>query len=102
MRPFDKKKMTVVFNPIPDEFEKQIKKLLEMLGHPEALVSDESTFLDFLDHFTYPTLDSAQTKLTKLLRDNHVEIYIDVRSTLRSACQQIYLSDKDWPSRKVH
>ena len=33
------------------KYQKEIRVILKILGHPEALVSDESSIWDFLSHF---------------------------------------------------
>jgi hypothetical protein len=50
-----------------NELQPQIERLLAALGHPEALVTDESTFLDFLSPFEYPSRGQAQKALREQL-----------------------------------
>lgn len=49
-----------------DRLKPYIEKLLITLGHPDALVTDASTFLDFMCMVEYPTRDSAQQELDNL------------------------------------
>lgn len=81
-----------------DAFEPQIAKLLEILGHPEALVTDNSQFLDFICMFEYETLSAAQVRLNTLLKEGGVTINIDVRDTLLKACRRITAYQPGWPN----
>jgi hypothetical protein len=70
-----------------DQFPKEIAFFLRILDHPEALVTDLSTFLDFLCQFEYPTLQEAQSELDRRLQENGVSAKFNVEWTLLEACR---------------
>jgi hypothetical protein len=63
----DRPRIRMARQDLVQKHRSMINKLLAELGHPEALVTDESTFLDFLSQFEFPTLSSATAKLQILL-----------------------------------
>jgi hypothetical protein len=68
-----------------NELQPQIERLLEALGHPEALVTDESTFLDFLSPFEFPERGQAQNELRRLLEEAGIDMHVEVGWTLANA-----------------
>jgi len=45
------KKIELASTDNTDQYEREIGVILKLLGHPEALVTDESSVWDFLAHF---------------------------------------------------
>lgn len=78
-------------------FERQTEKLLEILGHPEAFVTDLSQFLDFLSPFEYVTLAAAQARLDEILTAAGVTVHIDASDTFLEACRKIVADQPNWP-----
>lgn len=73
-----------------------IAELLRLLGHPEALVTDLATFLDFLGPFEYPALYDAQRHLDAIL-----PVTVPVDTTLVDAIDVIRQSFPHWPKIKI-
>ncbi len=74
-----------------------IDELLRLLGYPEAAVSDESIFLDFLSLIEYPTKALAQQELDRLLPIRG----IDVGHTLLQGLYEIRKSLPGWPTPRL-
>ena len=45
------RRIVIASQDITDEFEEEVNEILDALGHPEALVTDDSIISDFLLHF---------------------------------------------------
>ncbi len=81
-------------------FELQIAELLLILGHPEALVTDHSTGLDFLSQFEYPTLEAAQEELEKRLFEHGTySMGVKVNLTLVEICRILLAQNPNWPKK---
>ena len=84
-----------------DAFGPQINRLLDILGHPEALVTDLSQFLDFISIFEFPTREKTQNELDRLMRDADVPVKIQIDWTLVKACQEILKANPNWPNQPL-
>jgi hypothetical protein len=93
-------KKIIITQDTTEFFEKQIDKLLEILGHPEALVTDLSTGLDFLCQFEYPTLEDAQMEFSTRLSEHGLDpSELKVELTLVEICRKILLQNPNWPKK---
>lgn len=85
-----------------DAFEKQVNKLLEILDHPEALVTDLSDFGDFImcyheNPFRVGTKEERQQELDALLIPAGITTKIDVFDTFVVAIRKILADNPNWP-----
>jgi hypothetical protein len=62
-----------------DQYTKEIKKILKILGHPDALVSDESTIWDFLSHFGNKKENKKENK--KILEKISCILALDIKES---------------------
>lgn len=82
-----------------DQLKPQVNKLLEMLGydHRSCLVTDLSTFLDFLCQFKYPTLEDANEALRSVLIAQQIHVEIKAWETIANAAVRILTAHPNWP-----
>lgn len=80
-----------------DAFEPQITRLLELLGQPEALVTDLSQFSDFICMFDFPNRETAQAELDRLMSEGNVPVKIKFHWTFIEACREILKVNPNWP-----
>lgn len=76
-----------------EKYAPEIERLLRMLGHPEALVTDESGFLDFLSVLEFGALSKAQDELDRLTAHAGLPFF-DVDSTLLQAAKTLRVMEK--------
>jgi hypothetical protein len=69
-------------------YEEQVDALLEILGHSESWVSDESSLSDFA---------YTQHELNLLLRTGGIELPLSVGMTLVEAIETILQDNPNWP-----
>lgn len=80
-----------------EQLQPQLDALLEILGHPEALVTDWSTFADFLCFGQ--TQEEAQDELCRRLTAAGIWTEVNVEDTLVHACRVIKRNDPHWPGQ---
>lgn len=66
MSAMDKPRIVIADQDAIDTFPKEVDQLMSAIGHPEALVTDESQVYDFLIYLGVPTPESVQ-RLEKAL-----------------------------------
>ena len=84
-----------------EAFKPQLNKLLELLGFPEALVTDESRFLDFLSVFEFETVELASTELNRILFESGLRVELSARMTLIEGVRAIIELYPDWPLIRI-
>lgn len=83
-----------------DQLEKILNGLLWLIGYDPrgVLVTDLSTFLDFLDMFTYPKLEDVTQHVNELLKTEGLDIQVCGSDTLTSVAIRISNEYPNWPS----
>lgn len=86
-----------------DQFEPQVNRLLEILGHPEALVTDLSDFGDFVtaikaNPLRLGTKQERQAEFDALLSAGGVTTKIDVFDTFIVGIRKILAENPNWPA----
>ncbi len=76
----------------------QIDALLVILGHPEALVTDESDFGDFI---WLPDRNERQKELDELLQAAGISTKIDIFDTLVTGIRKILADNPGWPKKNT-
>jgi hypothetical protein len=89
-----------------DAFQEQVDALLLILEHPEALVTDESSFADFImcyqeNPFRIGTKAERQAELDRLLADAGVTTKVEIFGTIVDGIRKIMAENPDWPKRKI-
>jgi hypothetical protein len=86
------------------ELKPQLNALILLLGYDPSttMVTDLSTFLDFMCMFTYPTLADANAMLTKWLKEAGLDIELCAGDTLISAAARILQQYPAWPHNTQH
>jgi hypothetical protein len=102
----DKPKITFAPQDSIDAYEQQVDALLKVLGHPEAFVTDESSFADFVmsyqeNPFRIGTKAERQRELDELLEAGGINTKIDVFGTLIEGIKRILAENPDWPEKKI-
>lgn len=92
----------VIEQQMSEAYEPQISRLLELLDHPEALVTDGSQFLDFICQFEYPTMAAAHQRLVELLLEENLHVPITPDMTLVEAAKAIAEFHPNWPKLNLH
>lgn len=59
--------ITLAETDLVDIYEKEIREIVNYLGHPEALVTDESRFFDFVCSGEFPTAELSIEELNRRL-----------------------------------